>query len=78
MSQTMPDPPLGNELRDRREARDLSQREVAEHVGVSTPAVAAWEGNHNGAGDEHAAALVELFGESDRSASLIERRAGDR
>lgn len=73
----MPDPPLGDELRDHREARGLSQWEVAEHVGVSKIAVVAWERNYNGASDDHAAALVELFGESDRSASLAERRAAD-
>jgi predicted transcriptional regulator len=73
----MPDPPLGDELRERREARGLSQGEVAQHVGVSNPAVVAWERNHNAATDKHAAALVELFGESDRSESLAERRASD-
>lgn len=73
----MHNPPLGDELRDRREARGLSQWEVAERIGVSKTAVVAWERNYNGASNEHAAALVELFGESDRSTSLVDRRGSD-
>lgn len=62
------DPPLGAELRDRREARALNKTELAAHLGVTAVAVAAWERGDRQPSDEHAAALVELFGESERSA----------
>jgi len=77
MAYEMPDPPLGEELRERREARGWSQGDLADRLGVTHNAVAAWELNHCGATDEHAATLVELFGDSDRSASLVERRQSD-
>ena len=70
-------PPLGEELRERRQARGLSRRELAQELGVSRMAVVSWELNYHGASDEHAAALVELFDASDRRASLAERRVRD-
>jgi transcriptional regulator with XRE-family HTH domain len=72
-----PDPPLGAELRERREARGWSQADVADRLDVTHNAVAAWENNHCGATDEHAAALVALLGTSDRRLSLVERRRRD-
>ncbi|PSP41081.1 XRE family transcriptional regulator [Halobacteriales archaeon QH_6_64_20] len=70
-------PPLGEELRERRQARGLSRRELAQELGVSKMAIASWELNYHSASDEHAAALVELFDTSDRRASLAERRVLD-
>jgi transcriptional regulator with XRE-family HTH domain len=61
-------PPLGAELRARREARGLNRTELAAHLGTTAVAVSAWEDNGQQPSDEHAAALVELFGESERSA----------
>ena len=67
----MTDPPLGTELRDRRVDRGWTQEELATRIGVSEAAVvAAWENNHHEPNDEHAARLVELFGESERDLSL--------
>ena len=71
----MANPPLGTELRDRRVGRGWTQGELAARIGVSEGAVvAAWENNHHNPNDEHAAQLVELFGESERDLSLYERR----
>ena len=72
-----PDPPLGAELRERRNARGWSRADVADRLDVTPNAVAAWEKNHCGASDEHAAALVALLGPSDRRLSLVERRRRD-
>jgi len=72
-----PDPPLGAELRERREARGWSQADLALKLGVTPNAVSAWELNHCGASDEHAAALVALLGPSERGLSLVERRSRD-
>jgi DNA-binding transcriptional regulator YiaG len=60
-------PPLGDELRARRQARGLNPTELAAHLDTTTVEVAAWEDNDRTPNDEHAAALVELFGESERS-----------
>ena len=62
------DPPLGAELRDRREARGLNKTELAARLGVTAVAVAAWERGDRQPSDEQATALVELFGESERLA----------
>lgn len=66
-------PPLGAELRDRRQARGLHQLELAARLETTTVEVAAWEDNDRVPSDEHAAALVELFGESDQPESSTER-----
>jgi transcriptional regulator with XRE-family HTH domain len=73
----MPDPPLGEELRERRQARGLSRWELAQELGVSEMAVASWELNYHGASDEHAGTLIELFDACDRRASLADRRDRD-
>lgn len=65
---TPTNPPLGAELRDRREARGLNKTELAAHLGTTAVAVSAWERGDQQPSDEHAAALVELFGEGGRSA----------
>jgi transcriptional regulator with XRE-family HTH domain len=71
----MTDPPLGTELRDRRLERGWTQEELAARIGAgSGVVVSAWENNYNEPNDEHAARLVELFGESEHGLSLYERR----
>ena len=64
---TRSDPPLGEELRSRRQARGLHQLELAVRLDTTTIEVAAWEDGDRLPSDEHAAALVELFGASERS-----------
>jgi len=58
-------PPLGAELRARRQARGLHQMELAAQLGTTTVELSAWEDGDQVPSDEHAAALVELFGESE-------------
>ena len=70
-------PPLGQELRARRQARGLHQMEVAATLETTTVVVAAWEDGDQVPSNEHAAALVELFGESEQSGSSAEPRASD-
>ncbi|EMA44912.1 helix-turn-helix domain-containing protein [Halococcus saccharolyticus] len=70
-------PPLGEELRDRRQTRGLHQMEVAANLETTTAVVAAWEDGDRVPSDEHAAALVELFGESEQSGSSTEPRTSD-
>lgn len=60
-------PPLGEELRARRQARGLNRTELAAHLGTTAVEVSAWEDNDRNPSDEHAAALVELFGEQSES-----------
>lgn len=64
---TQNNPPLGEELRARRQTRSLHQTELAAHLETTIGEVSAWENNEQNPSDEHAAALVELFGESERS-----------
>jgi transcriptional regulator with XRE-family HTH domain len=60
-------PPLGEELRSRRQARGLHQLELAATLDTTTVEVAAWENGERAPSDEHAAALVELLGGSEQS-----------
>ena len=64
---TASNPPLGDELRARRQARGLNPTELAAQLDTTTVEVTAWEDNTQTPSDEHAAALVELFGKSERS-----------
>ncbi|WP_273836476.1 helix-turn-helix transcriptional regulator [Halococcus sp. PRR34] len=64
---TQNNPPLGQELRARRQSRGLHQMEVAPTLETTTTVVAAWEDGDQVPSDEHAAALVELFSESEQS-----------
>jgi DNA-binding transcriptional regulator YiaG len=64
---TAHNPPLGAELRDRRRAHGLNPTELAAHLDTTAVAITAWEDGDQQPSDEQAAALVELFGESERS-----------
>ncbi|EMA48794.1 hypothetical protein C448_02958 [Halococcus morrhuae DSM 1307] len=64
---TTHNPPLGAELRARRRAHGLNPTELAAHLDTTATAIRTWEDGSQEPSDEQAAALVELFGESERS-----------
>lgn len=52
---------LGERLKQRRLAHELSQEQVAEHLGISRQAVAKWEGNQTSPSADNLLALAALY-----------------
>lgn len=52
---------LGERLKERRLAHELSQEQVAERLGISRQAVAKWEGNHTSPSADNLLALADLY-----------------
>lgn len=52
---------LGERLKERRLANQMSQEQVAERLGISRQAVAKWEGNHTSPSADNLLALADLY-----------------